>query len=173
MEPNTRIGELVKLVSWRIRESVARARARFGRDTTRLSTHQFTNSPTHQFGFTIIELLVVLALISILATIWMAQYRQGIVHAKEAVLKTDLFDLRDAIDQYYADKGQYPGTLDALVTDGYIRRIPVDPFTNAVDSWQTVLSEPDPNNPTAPPGIYDVKSGSDQTGIDGRPYADY
>src|SRR4026209_308024 len=109
----------------------------------RVPNYQLTNSPTYQLrssscGFTIIELLVVLALISILATMGMAQYKQGIVHAREAVLKTDLFDLRDAIDQYYADKNQYPGSLDALVTDGYLRRIPVDPFTNAADSWQTV-----------------------------------
>jgi general secretion pathway protein G len=124
-------------------------------------------------GFTIIELLVVLALISILATMGMAQYRQGVVHAREAVLKTDLFDLRDAIDQYYADKGQYPGSLDSLVSDGYLRKVPVDPFTNAADTWQTVPSEPDPNNPTAAPGIYDVKSGSDQMALDGSKYADW
>jgi general secretion pathway protein G len=148
-------------------------RARLTRRRTCALTHQFTNSPIHQFGFTIIELLVVLALISILATMGMAQYRQGIVHAREAVLKTDLFDLRDAIDQYYADKNQYPGTLDALVTDGYLRKIPVDPFTNAADTWQTIPSEPDPNNPTAAPGIYDVKSGSDRTAIDGTKYSEW
>ena len=124
-------------------------------------------------GFTIIELLVVLALISILATMGLAQYRNGVVHAREAVLKTDLFDLRDAIDQYYADKGTYPSTLDALVSDGYVRRIPVDPFTSAADTWQAVPSEPDPNNPAAPVGIYDVKSGSDQTALDGTKYADW
>jgi general secretion pathway protein G len=121
-------------------------------------------------GFTIIEILVVLAMISILATLAMAQYRNGVTHARESVLKSDLFNLRDAIDQYYADKGQYPTTLDALVTDGYIRKIPVDPITNAADSWQTVPSEPDPNNPTASVGVYDVKSGSDQTALDGTPY---
>jgi general secretion pathway protein G len=124
-------------------------------------------------GFTIIELLVVLALISILATMGMAQYRQSVMHAREAVLKTDLFDLRDALDQYYADKGQYPATLDALVADGYLRRIPIDPITNAADTWQTVASDPDPNNPTASVGIKDVRSGSDQTALDGTPYADW
>jgi general secretion pathway protein G len=124
-------------------------------------------------GFTIIELLVVLALISILATMGMAQYRQSVMHAREAVLKTDLFDLRDAIDQYYADKGQYPATLEALVADGYIRRIPIDPITNAADTWQTITSDPDPNNPTASVGIKDVRSGSDQTALDGTPYADW
>jgi general secretion pathway protein G len=162
------------LVDWRKQRRNAAGRAH----ALRVSNYQFTNLPTYQFqssspGFTIIELLVVIAIISILATMGMAQYRQGIVHAREAVLKTDLFDLRDAIDQYYADKNQYPGSLDALVTDGYLRKIPVDPFTNAADTWQTVPSEPDPNNPTASPGIYDVKSGSDGMSLDGSKYADW
>jgi general secretion pathway protein G len=150
-----------------------RRRARARRYFANLPTCQVTHRSRRHSGFTIIELLVVLALISILATMGMAQYRTGIVHAREAVLKTDLFDMRDAIDQYYADKGQYPGTLDALVTDGYLRKLPVDPLTQAADTWQTVPSEPDPNNPTAPPGIYDIKSGSDQTAIDGTRYSDW
>ena len=123
-------------------------------------------------GFTIIELLVVLALISILATMGMAQYRQGIVHAREAVLKTDLFDLRDAIDQYYADKGKYPASLDVLVTDHYLRKIPEDPFTKSSDTWQTIPAEPDPANPSAEPGIYDVKSGAPGQALDGRSFTD-
>jgi general secretion pathway protein G len=124
-------------------------------------------------GFTIIELLVVMSLIVLLATMGMSQYRNSIVRSKEAVLKEDLFRMNEAIDQYYADKGQYPATLDLLVSDGYMRKIPVDPFTNAADSWQTVPSEPDPNNPTAPPGIYSVKSGADGVSIDGSRYSDW
>jgi len=152
------------------RSNASGTRRVFNYPITQLPNYPIHPSPS---GFTIIELLVVLALISILATMGMAQYRTGIVHAREAVLKTDLFDLRDAIDQYYADKGQYPGTLDALVTDGYIRKIPVDPFTNAADTWQSVPSEPDPNNPTATPGIYDVKSGSELSSIDGSRYSEW
>jgi general secretion pathway protein G len=109
----------------------------------------------------------------ILATMGMAQYRQSVMHAREAVLKSDLFTLRDAIDQYYADKGQYPATLDALVSDGYIRKVPIDPITQTADTWQTVASDPDPANPTAPIGIQDVKSGSDRTALDGTPYANW
>jgi general secretion pathway protein G len=124
-------------------------------------------------GFTLIELLVVMSLIVILATVGLAQYRTSIVHAKEAVLKEDLFRMNDAIDQYYADKGQYPGTLDNLVSDGYMRKIPVDPFTNSADSWQAVPSDSDPSNPTAPPGIYAVKSGAEQTALDGSKYSDW
>ena len=120
-----------------------------------------------------IELMVVLALISLLATMGLAQYRQSVVYSREAVLKQDLFQLRDAIDQYYADKGQWPSTLDALVSDGYVRKLPDDPFTRSSTSWQTVPAEPDPNNPTAEAGVYDVKSGSDATALDGTKYADW
>ena len=161
-----------RLLAWRIgfnrRSNASRALGVSNSPITRLP-----NYPIHDSGFTLIELLVVIALISILASMGMAQYKQGIVHSREAVLKTDLFELRDAIDQYYADKNQYPGSLDSLVTDGYLRKIPVDPFTNAADSWQTVPSEADPNNPTAAPGIYDVKSGSDAMSLDGTKYADW
>src|SRR6266545_3277718 len=118
-------------------------------------------------GFTLIELLVVLSLIVILASVGLAQYRNSIVHAKEAILKEDIFRMNDAIDQYYADKGQYPGSIDALVSDGYLRTIPKDPITDSTTTWQTVPSEPDPNNPTAQAGIYAVKSGSDGTALDG------
>ena len=124
-------------------------------------------------GFTLIELLVVLSLIVILASVGLAQYKNSVVYAKEAVLRDDLFKLNEAIDQYYADKGQYPSALDSLVTDGYLRAIPVDPFTNSASSWQTVPAEPDPNNPTALGGIYAVKSGSDGTSLDGKKYADF
>jgi general secretion pathway protein G len=117
--------------------------------------------------------MVVLSLIIVLATMGMAQYRSSVVRSKEAVLKEDLFRLRDAIDQYYADKNQYPATLDSLASDGYIRRIPKDPFTDSESSWQAVPAEPDPNNPTAEPGVYDVKSGSDGTALDGTKYSDW
>jgi general secretion pathway protein G len=123
-------------------------------------------------GFTIIELLVVLSIIVILSTMGMAQYRNSVIRSREAVLKEDLFRMNDAIDQYYADRGQYPGTLDALVSEGYMRKLPVDPITNQAD-WQTVPSEPDPNNPTASPGIYTVKSASDATALDGTKYSDW
>jgi len=124
-------------------------------------------------GFTMIELVVVMMLIVILATMGMTQYKTSQTYAKEAVLKEDLFRLRDAIDQYYADKGQYPSTLDTLVSDGYLRKVPEDPFTKSTSSWQTVPAEPDPANPTAEPGVYDVKSGSDATALDGTRYAEW
>ena len=124
-------------------------------------------------GFTLIELMVVAAILIVLAGLGLAQYRNSVIRAREAVLKEDLFRMRDAIDQYYADKGQYPSTLDALVSDGYVRKIPDDPFTRSSSTWQTIPAEPDPNNPTAEAGVYDVKSGSDATALDGTKYADW
>jgi general secretion pathway protein G len=124
-------------------------------------------------GFTLIELLVVASILIVLAAMGLVQYRNGVTRSREAVLKTDLFHIRDAIDQYYADKTTYPSTLDALVSDGYLRKIPDDPFTMSASTWQQIPSEPDPNNPTASPGVYDVKSGSDATALDGTKYADW
>ena len=126
-----------------------------------------------QSGFTLIELLVVIALISILAAMAVVQYRNSIQRTQEATLKTNLFRMRDAIDQYYADKGKYPSSLDALVSDQYLRRIPEDPFTKSADTWQTVPAEPDPGNPSAEPGIYDVKSGAQGQALDGTSFADW
>jgi general secretion pathway protein G len=126
-----------------------------------------------QRGFTLIELIIVLTLIVILASLGLAQYKNAQIHAKEAVLKEDLFRMRDAIDQYYADKNQYPSTLDALVSEGYMRKLPEDPFTKSTTTWQTVPAEPDPSNPVAEPGVYDVKSGSELTAIDGTKYSDW
>jgi general secretion pathway protein G len=126
-----------------------------------------------QRGFTLIELLVVIALITILASMGVVQYRNSIQSAKEAILKTDLFRMRDAIDQYYADKTKYPASLDALVSDGYMRKIPEDPITKSADTWQTVPAEPDPGNPSSEPGIYDVKSGATGTGLDGSAFSDW
>ncbi len=124
-------------------------------------------------GFTLIELLVVTALIVVLASLALVGYQNSIARAREAVLKEDLFRLRDAIDQYYADKNKWPQSLQDLVTDGYVREVPEDPITNSVDSWQTVPAEPDPGNPSSEPGIFDVKSGSDRTALDGSPYAEW
>lgn len=101
------------------------------------------------------------------------QYRNSIQRTQESVLKTDLFRMRDAVDQYYADKNKYPASLDALVSEGYLRKIPEDPITRSADTWQTVPAEPEPGNTSAEPGIYDVKSGAPGTSLDGSAYADW
>jgi general secretion pathway protein G len=124
-------------------------------------------------GFTLIEILVVLTLIVVLASMGMSSYTNSVRHAREAVLKEDLFRMRDAIDQFYADKTKYPQSLQDLVTDGYLREIPKDPITNSADTWVTVPAESDPNNPATEPGVYNVKSGSEDTSMEGTKYADW
>ena len=124
-------------------------------------------------GFTLIELMVVMVLIITLASIGLTVYGNSITRAKEATLKEDLFRMRDAIDQYYADKNKYPASLESLVEDKYMRAVPVDPFTNSAETWQTTMSEPEPGNPSAEPGVYDVKSGSEAVALAGSRYADW
>ena len=123
-------------------------------------------------GWTLIELMVVIALIMLLASMSLVQYRNSITHAKEATLASQLYIMRDAIDQYYADKGKYPDSLQTLVSEQYLRALPVDPFTNSSDTWQTVAAEPEPGSTSAAAGIYDVHSGSDGTAMDGMRLAD-
>ena len=124
-------------------------------------------------GFTLIEVLIVVTLIVVLAGIGLATYTTSLHRSKEAVLREDLFHMRDAIDQYYADKGHYPSDLSALVADGYMRQVPKDPLTDSTDTWHTVMSDIDAANPNATPGVYDVKSGATGNGTDGTSYADW
>jgi len=129
--------------------------------------------PRSAHGFTLIELVIVIALVSILAGIGMYNNRNAVTRAREGVLAEDLFRMRDAIDQYYADKGKYPSNLEALVSEQYMRAVPKDPFTQSATTWQEIPAEPDPNNPSSEPGIFNVKSGSEQTALDGSKYSDW
>jgi len=129
--------------------------------------------PSRASGFTLMEMMIVMVLIVILAGIGLSVYGTSVQRAKEATLKEDLFRMRDAIDQYYADKNKYPGSLDDLVSEKYLRAVPQDPFTQMTDTWQTTMSDPDPGNPSQQSGISNVKSGSEQTGLDGSRYADW
>lgn len=124
-------------------------------------------------GFTLIELLIVMTIAVILAGVGLTLYGTSVTRAKEAALSEDLFQMRKAIDEYYADKQKYPASLDALVSEKYLREIKPDPFTMSVDSWQTMMSEPDAANPSAETGIWNVKSGAAGTGSDGRPYSEW
>jgi general secretion pathway protein G len=123
-------------------------------------------------GWTLIELLVVLSLIMILTAMAMTQYRNSVRQAREAALASNLFQMRDAIDQYYADKGKYPESLETLVSERYIRAIPQDPITRTTTSWQIEQADPEPGSLTAP-GIWNVRSGASDTALDGRPYSEF
>jgi general secretion pathway protein G len=125
-----------------------------------------------QRGFTLIELLVVCAIIGILSAAAVANYRRSIVKAKEAVLQQDLYTMRTLINQYFADKGKYPDSLQTLVSEGYIRTIPKNPFdVNA--EWITTPAPAQPGGGATDPGIYDVKSGFNGTGMDNTQYSDW
>jgi general secretion pathway protein G len=120
-----------------------------------------------------IELLIVMTLVIILATVGMTQYRNSVTRAQEAVLKENLFRLRDAMDQFYADKNKWPADLAELVSEGYIREVPTDPMTDSKDTWQTEQAEADANNPASAGGIDDVRSGSDRVALDGTRYSEW
>jgi general secretion pathway protein G len=122
------------------------------------------NRLTATEGFTLIELMIVITIIGILLSVAAPSYRSATVSANEAVLKKDLFTMRDVIDQYYGDHGKYPSSLHALVDNGYIRSVPKDPFTFSTDSWVEIQAEGEDG------GIYDLHSGSDLVGLDGTPY---
>ncbi|MCK4509997.1 MAG: type II secretion system protein [Desulfuromonadales bacterium] len=128
---------------------------------------------TRQRGFTLIELLIVMTIISILATIVVPNYQRNLIRAREAVLMEDLYQMRRAIDAYFADHISYPESLDDLVDNKYIRDIPRDPFTKANDTWEEVPPTPSLEGELAEGGLENVYSGSDLVGLNGVPYRDW
>lgn len=132
-------------------------------------------------GFTLLELIIVVAIIGILAAIAMPAMKDMPRRANEAVLKTNLHTLRDIIDQHYGDKGKYPTSLEQLVESGYLRKVPEDPITKRSDTWVLIYEEIDPDNPApesdqtedGQPGIVDVRSGAPSLALDGTPYSEW
>jgi general secretion pathway protein G len=121
-------------------------------------------------GFTLVELMIVMAIVGVLAVVAIPSYVGSVKQAREAVLKEDLHVIRSAIDSYTADKQKAPQSLEDLVNEGYLRSIPVDPMTRAADSWQTTTSDSLHSMDQTDPGIDDVHSGSQEQGSDGQPY---
>jgi general secretion pathway protein G len=131
-------------------------------------------SRTDSRGFTLLELMVVLTILLILATMSMPIFQSAIVHAREAVLKDDLYTLRKLIDEYTLDKEKPPATLDDLVEAGYLRAgLPVDPFTGSSETWQTDTEEVPTGSSQTATGIVDVHSGADGTALDGTAYSSW
>ncbi len=127
--------------------------------------------PCRTSGFTLIEILVVMSVIGILITLAIPSYNLAILKAKEATLKEDLFVFRDLLDQYYSDHGVYPASLQELVETGYLRAVPVDPFTGSRETWVELYLEEVEEDEEA--GVYDVHSGSDLVGSDGTAYNEW
>jgi general secretion pathway protein G len=122
-------------------------------------------------GFTLLELMIVMLIIAILASVAIPAYLSSIRAAKEAVLKEDLHVMRAAIDAYTADKEKAPQSLDDLVQAGYLKKIPVDPMTHADSTWVTSTDDTLSSIEQTDPGVNDVHSGSQETGSDGQPYS--
>jgi general secretion pathway protein G len=126
-----------------------------------------------QSGFTLIELIIVMTIIGILATLAIPYFAAAIRHAREAVLREDLQTMRMAIDSYTMDKQKAPQSLDDLVQEGYLKAIPEDPMTHAKDTWVTDTSDAMYSIDQTDPGINDVHSGSEESGSDGQPYSSW
>jgi len=126
-----------------------------------------------ELGFTMVELMIVMAIIVILVSIAIPQYQKALIRAKETVLKNNLFTLRQVIDEYTYDKKKAPQSLQDLVAAGYLRDIPMDPITESNQTWRTIMEDALQSVDQTEPGIFDVKSGSDKSGLDGTPYADW
>ena len=123
---------------------------------------------TRRHGFTLIELLVVLAIVATLLTLTLPRYFTSVERSKETVLKENLYVTRDAIGKYYADKGKYPESLEALATDKYLRSIPIDPITESTTTW-VIIPPDDPKKG----GVYDLKSGAQGKASDGTLYSEW
>ena len=126
-----------------------------------------------RFGFTLIELMIVMAITAVLMAIAVPIYTRSIQRSKESVLKNNLFTLRTVIDEYTYDKQKAPQTLQDLVSDGYLRQVPMDPITGSNDSWKLIMEDATNTANQSQPGIFDVRSGSDLTSLEGTPYSEW
>jgi general secretion pathway protein G len=130
------------------------------------------NRPAARRGFTFVEMMVVISIIVILVSMAIPVYQKSILRARESVLKNNLFTLRTVIDNYTYDKEKAPQALQDLVTEGYLRDVPIDPITGSNQTWRLIMEDATQSVDQSEPGIFDVRSGSDKVGLDGRPYSD-
>lgn len=124
-------------------------------------------------GYTLIEIIIVMTIISILISIAVPVYQKVVLRTKETVLRNNLFTLRTVIDEYTYDKQKGPQSLEDLVQAGYLRQIPEDPLTGSSTTWKIIMEDALTSVNQTEPGIYDVRSGSDKTSLEGTPYAEW
>ena len=124
-------------------------------------------------GFTLIEIMIVMTIVSILVSIAVPLYQKSIIRAKESVLRNNLFTLRTVIDEYTYDKKKAPQSLEDMVSGGYLRQVPIDPITGTDQSWVVIMEDALTSVDQTEPGLYDVRSGSDGIGLDGTPYGEW
>lgn len=126
-----------------------------------------------RFGFTIIELMIVMTIITVIISIAVPMYQKALVRSKESVLKNNLFTLRTVIDEYTYDKQKAPQSLQDLVNEGYLRAVPIDPITRSSDTWQVVMEDALTAVNQTDPGIWDVKSGATTKSLEGTLYSEW
>jgi general secretion pathway protein G len=131
------------------------------------------NSFLSRRGFTLIELMVVLTIITILVSVAVPYYQKSIIRTKESLLRNNLFTLRTVIDEYTYDKQKAPQTLQDLVTEGYLRAVPLDPMTGSDNTWKLIMEDSNSSVNQNEPGIWEVRSGSDKTSLDGTAYSEW
>ena len=124
-------------------------------------------------GFTMIELMIVMAIVVILISIAVPLYQKALLRAKESVLKNNLFTMRTVIDEYTYDKQKAPQTLQDLVSEGYLKEVPIDPIVGNNQSWRVIMEQAMQSVSQTEPGIFDVKSGSDAKSLEGTPYSEW
>jgi general secretion pathway protein G len=157
----------MRIADFKTRRAGLRSRAR---SLSSINPRSAIRNPRSR-GFTLLELMIVISIIIILAVIVMPAYQRTVVVARESVLKDDLFQMRKMLDQYAADKGQLPQSLEDLVSAGYLREMPVDPMTEKRD-WNPIMGQ-DPNSSEGGQGIVDVHSTSSDLSTDGTPYSEW
>ncbi len=124
-------------------------------------------------GFTMIELMIVMAVVSILMSVAVPIYQKSLIRGKETILRQNLFSMRTVIDEYTYDKQKAPQQLEDLVQAGYLRKVPIDPMTGSDRTWKLIMEDATNTTSLSEPGIFDIRSGSDKTSLEGTPYSEW